>query len=63
MQLTANELTWETGSLGSNPSLSAIDTNSNLFAPHQGAQGFEFLMIHTIRLKTLPSIPIKNPEQ
>jgi hypothetical protein len=24
MQLTANELTWETGSLGSNPSLSVL---------------------------------------
>ena len=28
-QLTANELTRVTGSLGSNPSLSASDTNSN----------------------------------
>ena len=25
MQLTANELTWETGSLGSNPSLSDLN--------------------------------------
>ena len=34
MQLTANELTWETGSLGSNPSLSAIATNSHFGVLH-----------------------------
>ncbi len=45
MQLTANELTWETGSLGSNPSLSVFDTNSNLCAPHQEEPRFEFLYV------------------
>ena len=40
--MPAKQLTWVTGSLGSNPSLSANDTNSNLFAPRQEELGFEF---------------------
>ena len=31
------------GTVGSNPTSSAIDTNSNPYGSHQGEPGFEFL--------------------
>jgi hypothetical protein len=47
-QLTANELTWATGSLGSNPSLSEKFTASNrqeILRPHLESYGAPLIVV------------------